>query len=344
MEEIIKTAAQSPEYSKAIKLHQEIMANGSVAAQALYEMCRCLYQMKNGKLYIALGYENFDSYCEEMAHIKSRQAAKYVTVYEKLGKDFLQSTTTTDIEKLNYIAQINAFDRQELLEQVDLNKTSVRQLKEEIKNLKIRNGEMVDQMSLIQSENEELKKRPEGSAERIKELESRIKELENVNEQGESLKQDYEKLSELLAGETAKADELERKVKELESRPTEVAVQKPDQKEVEKQVRAAERKLEKEYRERAEKDRAEIERLTSENDSLKSAKDKLRERLEGASSADKALIEFEFYFKQMQEDLKGFVSVLERVEDVEKKEKFRAAAEKYLNMVLVTIGREDNAE
>ena len=92
------------------------------------------------------------------------------------------------------------------------------------------------------------------------------------------------------------------------------------------------------------KDRAEIERLTSENDSLKSAKDKLRERLEGASSADNALIEFEFYFKQMQEDLKGFVSVLERVEDVEKKEKFRAAAEKYLNMVLVTIGREDNAE
>lgn len=336
MEEIIKTAAQSPEYSEAIKLHQEIMANGSVAAQALYEMCRCLYQMKNGKLYIALGYENFDSYCEEMAHIKSRQAAKYVTVYEKLGKDFLQSTTTTDIEKLNYIAQINAFDRQELLEQVDLNKTSVSQLKEEIKNLKIRNGEMVDQMSLIQSENEELKKRPEGSAERIKELESRIKELENID------KQVNDKLAAKLEAETAKADELERKVKELESRPTEVAVQKPDPKEVEKQVRAAERKLEKEYRERAEKDRAEIERLTSENDSLKSAKDKLRERLEGASSADKALIEFEFYFKQMQEDLKGFVSVLERVEDIEKKEKFRAAAEKYLNMVLVTIGKEEN--
>lgn len=341
MEEIIKTAAQSPEYSEAVKLHQEIMANGTVAAQALYEMCRCLKQMKDGKLYTALGYEDFDSYCEQMAHIKSRQAANYISVYEKLGKEFLQSNANLGITKLELLTHVNAFDRQDFVEQTDVENLSVNKLEEEIERLKIKNGEMVDQLNMFQNENEELKKRPEGSAERIKELESRIKELENVNEQGESLKQDYEKLSELLAGETAKADELERKVKELESRPTEVAVQKPDPKEVEKQVRAAERKLEKEYRERAEKDRAEIERLTSENDSLKSAKDKLRERLEGASSADKALIEFEFYFKQMQEDLKGFVSVLERVEDVEKKEKFRAAAEKYLNMVLVTIGKEN---
>lgn len=336
MEEIIKTAEQSPEYGEAIKLHQEIMANGTLTVRAFYEMCRCLYQMKNGKLYTALGYKDFDSYCEQMANIKSRQAAKYVAVYKKLGPQFLQSTSITDIEKLYYIAQMNAFDRQELLEQVDVNNTSVEQLKEEIERLKIKNGEMVDQLNMFQNENEELKKRPEGSAERIKELESRIKELENID------KQVNDKLAAKLEAETAKADELERKVKELESRPTEVAVQKPDPKEVEKQVKAAEKKLKKEYRERAEKDRAEIERLTSENDSLKSAKDKLRERLEGASSADKALIEFEFYFKQMQEDLKGFVSVLERVEDAEKKEKFRAAAEKYLNMVLVTIGKEEN--
>lgn len=335
MEEIIKTAAQSPEYSEAIKLHQEIMANGTVAAQALYEMCRCLKQMKDGKLYTVLGYDDFDSYCEQMAHIKSRQAANYISVYEKLGKEFLQSNANLGITKLELLTHVNAFDRQDFVEQTDVENLSVNKLDEEIERLKIKNGEMVDQLNMFQNENEELKKRPEGSAERIKELESRIKELENID------KQVNDKLAAKLEAETAKADELERKVKELESRPTEVAVQNPDPKEVEKQVKAAERKLEKEYRERAEKDRAEIERLTSENDSLKSAKDKLSERLEGASSADKALIEFEFYFKQMQEDLKGFVSVLERVEDTEKKEKFRAAAEKYLNMVLVTIGKEN---
>lgn len=86
MEEIIKTAAQSPEYGEAIKLHREIMANVTLASQALYEMCRCLKQMKDGKLYTALGYEDFDSYCEQMAHIKSRQTANYISVYEKLGK------------------------------------------------------------------------------------------------------------------------------------------------------------------------------------------------------------------------------------------------------------------
>lgn len=75
---IITQNAGTPEYSAAISLHQQIIVNGRLAAEHLVEMCRCIKQMRDEKLYISLGYEDFGDYCEDMLKIKARQGYSYI--------------------------------------------------------------------------------------------------------------------------------------------------------------------------------------------------------------------------------------------------------------------------
>lgn len=80
MSEIISVEAREiTDYEEAFRTHQRIMANGTIAAQALFEVCKDLKHMRDEKLYAALGYENFEDYCEQMAGIKSRMAYNYIT-------------------------------------------------------------------------------------------------------------------------------------------------------------------------------------------------------------------------------------------------------------------------
>ena len=53
MENVIEVkdfTVKNGDYTEALKLHNEIMANGTIAAQALYELCRCLKRMRDEKL------------------------------------------------------------------------------------------------------------------------------------------------------------------------------------------------------------------------------------------------------------------------------------------------------
>ena len=46
-------------YRKAVALTQRIIANAQAAQQSLYEVCGGLRDMRDGKLYKELGYQNF---------------------------------------------------------------------------------------------------------------------------------------------------------------------------------------------------------------------------------------------------------------------------------------------
>ena len=137
-------------YQEALKLHQEIMANGAIAAQALYEMCRGLKRMRDEKLYVSLGYDDFDTYCVEKANFKKRQAHNYITAYEQLGKEFLQSNAQLGITKLELLTHVPALDRSEFMENNDVSELSVSELKKRIEELEYENGLKGEQISMLQ--------------------------------------------------------------------------------------------------------------------------------------------------------------------------------------------------
>ena len=61
-------AAQSVELDpvdQAKKLHQRILDDAQSAAESLYDMCKAIKEMRDGKHYKALLYDNFEGYCEE---------------------------------------------------------------------------------------------------------------------------------------------------------------------------------------------------------------------------------------------------------------------------------------
>ncbi len=65
----------------------------------------------------------------------------------------------------------------------------------------------------------------------------------------------------------------------------------------------------------------------------------LEEQLKKAGQADAALIEYKFYFTEMQDNVKSFIGVLDKISDTEKKEKFKGAAVKFLNGILEVLNK-----
>lgn len=337
--QIITADINSPEYTEALTLHQQIITNGTIAANALYEMCRCLKQMRDDKLYTALGYDDFGTYCEEKANIKARQAYSYIKTYEDLGKDFLQSNANLGITKLELLTHVNPLDRAEFMENTDVGEMSVSELKAEIDRLQRENGEKGEQLSMLE--------------ERVQEADSKAEQMTEL----------MDALNEM----TDKNNSLENELEELRNAPKEVAVAEPDPEEINKRVSEALAKYEKKLQALSEKNdkkhkkevtaleakikeyessaanikdgyEKKLQALSEKLDNEKTAADDrikaLEEQLKNVGEADAALIEFKFYFSEVQETLKKFVGVLGRVEDEEKREKFRGAAEKYIGMIL----------
>ena len=53
----------SPQYGKALELHNKILVSAQLAQNSLWDMCAGLKEMRDGKLYRELGYKNFEDYC-----------------------------------------------------------------------------------------------------------------------------------------------------------------------------------------------------------------------------------------------------------------------------------------
>ena len=319
--QIITADTSSPEYTAALTLHQQIITNGTIAANALYEMCRCLKQMRDEKLYTALGYDDFGVYCEDKANIKSRQAYTYIKIYEELPSAFLQSNANLGVTKLELLTHVNPLDREEFLEQVNVADTTVNELKAEIERLKIENGEKGEQLSMFEQEAKDLKdKNNRLTAER---------ELANM-----------------------KADELEKKVKELSEKPAEVAVREPDPEEIDKLVQQAlaesnaahEQEIKKlnDKLGKADKSISELKSsIDNERSKAEARQKELEDKLNNAQAADKELIMFEYRFKELQDKLKSFVDALGEITDEDKRLKFKGAAVKYIGMVIKELGDDD---
>lgn len=293
---------------KAMKLHQRIMASGTLAAQNLWEMAKALKEMRDGKLYKSLGYQNFESYCENMVGMKRRNAYRYISIVENMKAENVSSMTHFGMTKLSLLAALSEEKQTEIAETVDLESVTVRQLKEEINKLK---GEKM----IIENERERLNAKLEAEAANAEEartdLEKAKKELEDKSHKVETLTAGLSKAQERANKASIENTRLEKENKELRERPVEVAV--VENSDNERLLKETIRKLEEEnYRQNELMDKRYIEdRRKLEADKaaeIEAIREEYERKLKDSKDSEKSFKEFTFLFVDARNAIEGLIN------------------------------------
>jgi len=195
-------------YDKAFNLNTKICFHAQMTQQNLYELCKGLKEMRDGKLYKELGYNNFEEYCEKEVGIKRHQAMKYAAIAELKN---VESTQHFGTEKLFLLSKLDETQREEVQKTVNVEDVSVRELK--------------DKISALTKQKDKLLDKAKKDDEQIKSLQSSNAILQgNITDsttENSMLKTENEKLSEDLDEAMDTIVDLEKQIKELENRPRE---------------------------------------------------------------------------------------------------------------------------
>lgn len=163
-------------YLKAVNINRNIIVNAQAAQMSLYEVCKGLKEMRDGKLYKELGYQNFEEYCEKETGIKHSQAYKFISIAEKLPDDFFHPGGKIGISKLYLLSTLSEEERTEITESTDLESVSKRELEEKIKEIRSLNTKLDTAENEKESLKEELgqiSRERENLYRQVKELEAR---------------------------------------------------------------------------------------------------------------------------------------------------------------------------
>lgn len=176
----------SAEYIKAAELDRKIKTSAQLAQQSLYDMCMGFKEMRDSRLYKELGYSDFGEYCEQETQINRQNVYKYIKVAENLPSEFVSSGRQIGIKKLYLLSSLSDEERTELAENIDLESTTVKELKAKI--------------DILQNERDRAMESNAEASHQVFMADKKVLEMKN------------------------KVTQLEAEIKELESRPIEVAV------------------------------------------------------------------------------------------------------------------------
>ena len=130
------TPLESWKEQEYIALHNQIIAHGRNACESILYMAQDLKRMNTEKLYEAGGFASFEEYAEKAVGLKKSQAYKYISAYDSLGEEFFHSNGKLGITKINLLAGLTEDERTALQEQTDVESATVRELKEQIAQLR----------------------------------------------------------------------------------------------------------------------------------------------------------------------------------------------------------------
>lgn len=172
----------SAEYIKAAELDRRIKTSAQLAQQSLYDMCMGFKEMRDSRLYKELGYSDFGEYCEQETGFKRANVYRYVSIAENLSEDFVSSMRQIGVTKLQLLTALNDEQRERIIKTTDLENTSVRELEEKVKQLKIKaaNADVLShRLEDMNNICDTISKQRDKADKRIRQLEAEIKELEN---------------------------------------------------------------------------------------------------------------------------------------------------------------------
>lgn len=308
----------SEQHRQAIELHQKIIVSANLAQQNIWDMCNGLKTMRDNKLYKELGYQNFEDYCETEVGFNRKQAHKYISIIENIKLENVHSNGHLGVTKLALLATVSEPEQAEIAEKLDLESTTVKQLKAEIEKLKVEKSNLHDEKETLKNDNLYLK--------------TDFKEVcRNKAE-----------VDRLLTEEQNKNNELEAKVKELESRPIEVAVAEPSDNErrLNETIKALEREsikrndeLEAEYRENEKIVRKQLE--DEKQEALRRQKEEYEERLQNVQTADNTSDDKDVFKAYFSIAYDSFNRMLEFAKQSQDKEFFKGKVEHLINALAV---------
>lgn len=294
----------SAEQQDAYRLDAELKHHAGAVVSEMFETARCLYEIKERRLYEYLGETTFDEYAEKITGLKPRAVANYIDAYRTYGADGLKKYSEIGITKLVALAQLNDTDRTDMLESGRAEELSTRDLKEEIKKLK--------------GENDQLRFRFDDITDNVKKQDAEIAdkdaEIENLKNQLEEAQRP------VVAAMSEKEKEEIRKEAEKKAR----ADAEREIKSLQKKVEAAEKNV-RDLDKINDKHTSEIAELSEKLDAAKAENEKLHanaEKTKPAPSGNKELLKY--HFAALQNDYIKAVEVLGRFEP-EEREKFKAA-------------------
>ena len=312
MKELINIHGEMSEaQAEAVKLHQNIMLNAELAANSMVAMCRDLKIMRDRRLYEELGCAEFSEYTENLVGIKARQAYTYISTYEKLGDTVLQSNATLGITKLSLIAQMNAEDRAEMLESGQADDMTVAELKKLVEE----NKNQGEQISILNAEIEELKKKESEGADGS-ELESEIEDLKKQLDEKHAL---VEKLENDLE---------ERKKAEV---PDTKALEEKIESKILKKAEAEKKKAFSDGEKSAEN--AVKEKINALNSQIEAAQSRAQELEKQLALSDSASAEAKVYISSIQAEFNALMGVISS-KPAEQAEKFKGAVKKLCGAIV----------
>lgn len=326
-------------YEDAIQTHQRIMANGEICARSLVEVCKDLKKMRDNKLYEQFGYETFDKYCDEMAGIKSRMAYNYISAYENLGANVLQSNAHLGITKLNLIAGMNPVERTEGLYDGTFDNMSVSEIKELVK----KNKEMGEQIDLLKGQIDEMQS-TDNVAEDCNESAEEDTEKEDLKRKNKELikmlhEKDSQHEKELNSMREKIEDELreeiEKEYQQVVDEVTDTAEMNADvQKQIDAAVTNAKKETEKELKAKySEKDKKQKEKIKELEEAMSVAdadKKTLEKQLAlSDTTSAKAMV----YIQSIQDNFNSLFALISEM-DEEQQNRFKGAVAKLTNAML----------
>lgn len=329
MNEIITAEAGENALSaaaRAVQITERIRANGKTAVNAVCAIGKDLRTMKIDKLYTELGYDEFEDYAEKEFDLKRRQAYQYISVFEKLGEEFVQSNAQLGITKLALLATANPEDRTEVMESENVQGMTTRELEELLDKYR----QQGEQLCFLQEKNTELeakveelesapkdvevatKEIPVPDKETEEELKKKTQELISANAEKESIKKELNSANAELALEKTTNERLRREMNtEIEEKvKKELAAEKKKQAKELKQ-KDVELQNARMLKEQAEKEKKDLEAKIAE---LKKAAEK------PAESSDKS--NFKVMLSTVYKDILGLVEFIKSTEDVEERKQY----------------------
>lgn len=306
----------SEQHKQAIELHQKIIVSANLAQQNIWDMCNGLKTMRDNKLYKELGYQNFEDYCETEVGFNRTQAHKYISIIENTSEN-VYSSKHLGVSKLYLLSTISEPEQAEIAEKLDLENTTVKQLKAEIDSLKAEKQEATDK-----------------SIDYCRQLNNAKKDADYYKQQADTSKESYRNIENQLAEEKNKNFKLTNKVQELESRPIEVAVAEPTDyerrlnetiKSIEKENEKHNDRLEAEYRENEKIVRKQLE--DEKQEALRKQKEEYEERLKNVQTADGPSDDKDVFKAYFSIAYDSFVRMLNFAKQSQDKEFFKGKVE-----------------
>lgn len=206
-------------------LHQRIVKDAQLAAETLWDMCSAIKEMRDGKHYKALLYANFEGYCEEALGMSRAQAYRYITIAEGMTKENVASLQQIGTTKLALLASVTEEQREAIAATVDVESTTVRELKAQIEALKHQADGAEKSRQDAEARAQRWYDEAQSKSEALKSAESVIRGKQRIIDGKDAIAESYREKEASLKDEVGK---LQKRIDELENRPVEVAVQTDD--------------------------------------------------------------------------------------------------------------------